>query len=48
MKKKTGFEKFHKVKSGSALKEQIRQEKGSMIGNRGFRTASWGSGVQAQ
>jgi 23S rRNA pseudouridine2605 synthase len=27
MKKKTGFEKFHKVKSGSALKEQIRQEK---------------------
>ena len=27
MKKKTGFEKFHKVKSGSALKEQLRQEK---------------------
>jgi 23S rRNA pseudouridine2605 synthase len=27
MKKKTGFEKFHEVKSGSALKEQIRQEK---------------------
>lgn len=27
MKEKTGFEKFHKVKSGSALKEQIRQEK---------------------
>jgi 23S rRNA pseudouridine2605 synthase len=27
MKKKTGFEKFHKVKTGSALKEQIRQEK---------------------
>ena len=27
MKKKTGFEKFHKVKRGSALKEQIRQEK---------------------
>lgn len=27
MKKKTGFEKFHKVKKGSALKEQIRQEK---------------------
>ena len=27
MKKKTGFEKFHKVKSGSALIEQIRQEK---------------------
>lgn len=27
MKKKTGFEKFHKVKSGSALKEQRRQEK---------------------
>jgi 23S rRNA pseudouridine2605 synthase len=27
MRKKTGFEKFHKVKKGSALKEQIRQEK---------------------
>lgn len=27
MKKKTGFEKFHAVKKGSALKEQIRQEK---------------------
>lgn len=27
MKKKTGFEKFLKVKKGSALKEQIRQEK---------------------
>lgn len=27
MKNKTGFEKFQKVKKGSALKEQIRQEK---------------------
>lgn len=27
MKKKTGFEKFQKVKKGSVLKEQIRQEK---------------------
>jgi len=27
MKKQTGFERFHKVKKGSALKEQIRQEK---------------------
>lgn len=27
MKKKTGFEKFHKVKKGSVLKEEIRQEK---------------------
>ncbi|HZF65903.1 MAG TPA: pseudouridine synthase [Chitinophagaceae bacterium] len=27
MKKKSGFERFHKVKKGSALKEQIRQEK---------------------
>jgi 23S rRNA pseudouridine2605 synthase len=27
MKKQTGFEKFQKVKKGSVLKEQIRQEK---------------------
>lgn len=27
MKKKTGFEKFHKVKKGSVLKEELRQEK---------------------
>src|SRR5687767_6729481 len=27
MKKKSGFEKFQKVKKGSVLKEQIRQEK---------------------
>ncbi|HYO23111.1 MAG TPA: S4 domain-containing protein, partial [Flavisolibacter sp.] len=27
MKKKTGFERFHKVKKGSALKEELRQEK---------------------